>query len=73
MPKSTVLLRMLYDAIDLCLGLSRLSSSSAKVKSDAVEDLCLVTIRQHISLAVVYPVYTHTILFSSGAGEDVAL
>lgn len=49
MPKSTVLLRMLYDAIDLCLGLSRLSSSSAKVKSEALDDLCLIKVRQHES------------------------
>lgn len=64
---------MLYDAIDLCLGLSRLSSSSAKVKSDAVDDLCLGTARQYIILAAVCQVCTHMILFSSGAGEDVAL
>jgi hypothetical protein len=44
-----VLLRTLYDAIDLTLGLSRLSSSSAKVKSEAVEDLCLRKARQHVS------------------------
>jgi hypothetical protein len=68
-----VLLRTLYDAIDLTLGLSRLSSSSAKVKSEAVEDLCLRKARQHINWVVPYPVYTHTILFSSGVGEDVAL
>ena len=64
---------MLYDAMDLTLGLSRLFSSSAKVKSDAVEDLCLRISFQHVSSVAVDTVYTHTILFSSGAGEDVAL
>ena len=64
---------MLYDATDLTLGLSRLSSSSAKVKSEAVEALCLRIVRQHVFSVAAYTIFTHTILFSSGVGEDVAL
>ena len=70
MPMSTVLLRMLYSATDLCLGrlgLSRLSSFSAKVISEAVDELCLVTVRQQsvrIPGSDMFSVHSHNLLLA---------
>jgi hypothetical protein len=47
MPKSMVLLRMVYDAIEVGLGRSQSSSSSANVKSETVDTLCLKAMGQH--------------------------
>jgi hypothetical protein len=48
MPKSMVLLRIVYDAIEVGLGRSQSSSSSANVKSETVDTLCLKTMGQHV-------------------------
>jgi hypothetical protein len=48
MPKSMVLLRMVYDAIETGLGRSQSFSSSANVRLETVDTLCLQTTGQHV-------------------------